>query len=36
MVHVERLFSKNYGLCGKILKKEKLRHKCGTFHQANS
>ena len=29
MVHVGKYFSKNYGLCGKICKKEKLQHKCG-------
>ena len=36
MVHVEKLFSKNYGF-GKILKiKEKLQHKCGILPQTNS
>ena len=36
MVHVEKLFSKNYGV-GKILKiKEKLQPKCGILPQTNS
>ena len=30
MVHVEKLLSKNYGLCSrKIFKKEKLQHNSG-------
>ena len=33
MVHVEKLFSKNYGLGGKIFKKEILQHKCGILPQ---
>ena len=36
MVHVEKLFSKNYGLCGKICKTEKLQPKCGILPQTNS
>ena len=36
MVHVQKLFSKNYGLCRKIFKKEKLQHKCGILTQTNS
>ena len=36
MVHVEKLFSKNYGLRGKIFRKEKLQHKCGILPQTNS
>ena len=36
MVHVEKLSPKNYGLCGKILKKERLQHKCGILPQTNS
>ena len=36
MVHVEKIFSKNYGLCGKISKKDKIQHKCGILPQTNS
>ena len=36
MVHVEKLFPKNYELCGKIFKKQKLQHKCGILPQTNS
>ena len=33
MVYVEKIFSKNYELCGAIFKKEILQHKCGIFTQ---
>ena len=36
MVHAEKLFSKNYGLCEKLFKKEKLQHKCEILSQTNS
>ena len=36
IVHVEILFSKSYGLCGKIFQNEKLQHKCGILPQKNS
>ena len=33
MVHVQKLFSKNYGLYGKIFEKEILQHKCRILPQ---
>lgn len=36
MVHVGKLFPKNYGLCGKIFKKGKLQRICGILPQTNS
>ena len=36
MVHVDKLFPKNYGFGGKIFKKEKLQHKCGILPQTSS
>ena len=35
MVHVEKLFCKNYKLCRKIFKKEKLQRECGILPQTN-
>ena len=35
MVTVEKLFSENHGLCGKIFKKQKLQHKCGILLKKN-
>ena len=36
MVHVEKLFSKNYESYEKIFEEEKLQHKCGILPQTNS
>ena len=36
MFHMEKLFSKSCGLCGKKIKEKKLQHKCGILPQTNS